>query len=147
MDFASKQEAQAALEATAGTHLYGRRLVVEWAEQVCALSLVCAQALAPCSGKRVLPHAAVWCVANGQGHLCLAHQSCIASSPELLRLQDAGLDEMRAKTAAKFHDDFGDEAAEAAGTRDGRKQRKEPDSEADADPPSKKRKKRKASAA
>lgn len=36
MDFASKQEAQAALEATTGTHLYGRRLVVEWADQVLA---------------------------------------------------------------------------------------------------------------
>ena len=32
MDFATKQEAQAALEAVMGTHLYGRRLVVEWAE-------------------------------------------------------------------------------------------------------------------
>jgi RNA recognition motif. (a.k.a. RRM, RBD, or RNP domain) len=38
MDFASKQEAQAALEATTGTHLYGRRLVVEWADQVLASS-------------------------------------------------------------------------------------------------------------
>ncbi len=32
VDFATKQEAQAALEAVMGTHLYGRRLVVEWAE-------------------------------------------------------------------------------------------------------------------
>ncbi len=54
MDFASKREAQTALEAVAGTHLYGRRLVVEWASE------------------------------------------------------DAGLDELRAKTAAKFHyDDAG----------------------------------------
>lgn len=36
VDFASKQEAQAALEAVAGTHLYGRRLVVEWASEVSA---------------------------------------------------------------------------------------------------------------
>jgi len=54
VDFASKREAQTALEAVAGTHLYGRRLVVEWASE------------------------------------------------------DAGLDELRAKTAAKFHyDDAG----------------------------------------
>ena len=32
MEFATKQEAKAAVEAVAGTHLYGRRLVVEWAE-------------------------------------------------------------------------------------------------------------------
>ena len=32
VDFATKQEAKAAVEAVAGTHLYGRRLVVEWAE-------------------------------------------------------------------------------------------------------------------
>ncbi len=32
MEFGSKQEAAAALEATAGIHLYGRRLVVEWAK-------------------------------------------------------------------------------------------------------------------
>ena len=33
MDFATKQEARNALEAVAGTHLYGRRLVLEWAEE------------------------------------------------------------------------------------------------------------------
>ncbi len=32
VEFGSKQEAAAALEATAGIHLYGRRLVVEWAK-------------------------------------------------------------------------------------------------------------------
>ena len=32
VEFGSKQEATAALEATAGIHLYGRRLVVEWAK-------------------------------------------------------------------------------------------------------------------
>ncbi len=32
MDFLTKQEAKSAAEAVAGTHLYGRRLVVEWAE-------------------------------------------------------------------------------------------------------------------
>ena len=32
MEFATKQEAKAAVEAVAGTHLYGRRLVVEYAE-------------------------------------------------------------------------------------------------------------------
>lgn len=31
MDFLTKQEAAAAAAAVAGTHLYGRRLVVEWA--------------------------------------------------------------------------------------------------------------------
>ena len=32
MDFVTKQEARNSMEAVAGTHLYGRRLVVEWAE-------------------------------------------------------------------------------------------------------------------
>lgn len=32
VDFLTKQEAKSAAEAVAGTHLYGRRLVVEWAE-------------------------------------------------------------------------------------------------------------------
>ncbi len=31
VDFLTKQEAAAAAAAVAGTHLYGRRLVVEWA--------------------------------------------------------------------------------------------------------------------
>ncbi len=31
MDFATKKEAQAAMEAVAGVHLYGRRLLCEWA--------------------------------------------------------------------------------------------------------------------
>lgn len=31
MDFLTKQEAATAAAAVAGTHLYGRRLVVEWA--------------------------------------------------------------------------------------------------------------------
>lgn len=51
VDFATKQEAKNAMEAVAGSHLYGRRLVVEWAKG------------------------------------------------------DEGLDELRAKTAAKFHGD------------------------------------------
>jgi RNA recognition motif-containing protein len=50
VDFLSHQEAVDAMEAVAGTHLYGRRLVAEWADQ------------------------------------------------------DEGLDELRAKTAAKFHE-------------------------------------------
>eukprot|EP00890_Picochlorum_soloecismus_P004116 jgi/Picsp_1/4705/NSC_02074-R1_protein len=33
VEFASTQEAKAAMEAVAGSHLYGRRLVLEWAEQ------------------------------------------------------------------------------------------------------------------
>jgi multiple RNA-binding domain-containing protein 1 len=33
VEFASAQEAKAAMEAVAGSHLYGRRLVLEWAEQ------------------------------------------------------------------------------------------------------------------
>ena len=32
VDFVTKQEACNSMEAVAGTHLYGRRLVVEWAE-------------------------------------------------------------------------------------------------------------------
>lgn len=32
MDFLTKQEAKSAADAVSGTHLYGRRLVVEWAE-------------------------------------------------------------------------------------------------------------------
>jgi multiple RNA-binding domain-containing protein 1 len=32
VDFLTKQEAKSAAEAVSGTHLYGRRLVVEWAE-------------------------------------------------------------------------------------------------------------------
>ena len=32
VDFLTKQEAQNAMEAVSGTHLYGRRLVVEWAK-------------------------------------------------------------------------------------------------------------------
>lgn len=32
MDFITKQEARNSMEAVAGTHLYGRRLVVEWAD-------------------------------------------------------------------------------------------------------------------
>jgi multiple RNA-binding domain-containing protein 1 len=32
VDFSTRQEARAAVEAVAGTHLYGRRLVIEWAE-------------------------------------------------------------------------------------------------------------------
>lgn len=95
VDFASKQEAQAALEAVAGTHLYGRRLIVEWASE------------------------------------------------------DAGLDELRAKTAAKFHDDDEDVAATVAGTRAGGKQQREEaeqEAEEQEQQPKKKRKKRKAAA-
>lgn len=33
VDFATKQEARNAMEAVAGAHLYGRRLVLEWAEE------------------------------------------------------------------------------------------------------------------
>lgn len=33
LEFASKQEAKAAVAAVAGSHLYGRRLVIEWAEE------------------------------------------------------------------------------------------------------------------
>eukprot|EP00887_Chlorella_sp_A99_P005214 scaffold1.g5214.t1 len=33
VDFATKQEARNAMQAVAGTHLYGRRLVLEWAEE------------------------------------------------------------------------------------------------------------------
>lgn len=33
VDFLSHQEAVNAMEAIAGTHLYGRRLVTEWADQ------------------------------------------------------------------------------------------------------------------
>ncbi len=33
VDFATKQEARNAMEAVQGTHLYGRRLVIEWAEE------------------------------------------------------------------------------------------------------------------
>ena len=33
MDFATKQEARNAMEAVQGAHLYGRRLVLEWAEE------------------------------------------------------------------------------------------------------------------
>jgi len=33
VEFASAQEAKAAMEAVAGSHLYGRRLVLEWADQ------------------------------------------------------------------------------------------------------------------
>lgn len=33
VDFATKQEARNAMEAVQGTHLYGRRLVLEWAEE------------------------------------------------------------------------------------------------------------------
>ncbi len=32
VDFVTKQEARNSMDAVAGTHLYGRRLVVEWAE-------------------------------------------------------------------------------------------------------------------
>ena len=63
-----------------------------------------------------------------------------------LHVQDAGLDELRAKTAAKFYEDQGDEAAVAAGTHDGKQAREEADDEAEADQPKKKRKKRKAAA-
>ena len=51
MEFATPQEAINAVESVQGTHLYGRRLVIEWAEE------------------------------------------------------DGGLDELRAKTAAKFRED------------------------------------------
>ena len=64
VDFATKQEAKAAMESVAGTHLYGRRLVVEWAEA------------------------------------------------------DEGLDELREKTAAKFHGD------NTAATQTGKKKAK-----------------------
>ncbi|KAK9806736.1 hypothetical protein WJX72_000950 [[Myrmecia] bisecta] len=60
VDFATKQEARNAADAVAGTHLYGRRLVVEWANP------------------------------------------------------DESLDELRLKTAAKFHEDEEDVAAPAA---------------------------------
>jgi hypothetical protein len=33
VEFATKQEARNAMDAVQGTHLYGRRLVLEWAEQ------------------------------------------------------------------------------------------------------------------
>ena len=33
IEFVTKQEAKNAMESIAGAHLYGRRLVVEWAEQ------------------------------------------------------------------------------------------------------------------
>jgi hypothetical protein len=33
VDFATKQEARNAMDAVQGTHLYGRRLVLEWAEE------------------------------------------------------------------------------------------------------------------
>ena len=59
VDFLTKQEARSAAEAVAGTHLYGRRLVVEWADA-----------------------------------------------------DEAGLDELRAKTAARFRP--GDEGVEGA---------------------------------
>ena len=58
MDFLTKQEARSAAEAVAGTHLYGRRLVVEWADA-----------------------------------------------------DEAGLDELRAKTAARFRPEEGAEYA------------------------------------
>jgi hypothetical protein len=61
-------------------------------------------------------------------------------------IQDAGLDELRAKTAAKFHDDFGDEAATAADSLSGKKQRIESEDEAEPEQPKKKRKKRKPTA-
>lgn len=38
VEFGSKQEAAAAMEATAGTHLYGRRLVVETAGEDAGMS-------------------------------------------------------------------------------------------------------------
>ena len=60
VDFLTKQEARQAADAVAGTHLYGRRLVVEWAEA-----------------------------------------------------DEAGLDELRAKTAAQFRPDD-DEIADVA---------------------------------
>jgi multiple RNA-binding domain-containing protein 1 len=62
VDFLTKQEARQAAEAVAGTHLYGRRLVVEWAEA-----------------------------------------------------GEAGLDELRAKTAARFRPDEEQAAGAAAG--------------------------------
>lgn len=61
-------------------------------------------------------------------------------------IQDAGLDELRAKTAAKFHDDFGDEAAMAADAHGSKQQRVESADEAEPEQPRKKRKKRKATA-
>ena len=33
VDFATKQEARSAMEAVQGAHLYGRRLVIEWAAE------------------------------------------------------------------------------------------------------------------
>ncbi|BDA49748.1 Multiple RNA-binding domain-containing protein 1 [Coccomyxa sp. Obi] len=69
VDFLTKQEAKSAADAVAGTHLYGRRLVVEWADT-----------------------------------------------------DEAGLDEMRAKTAARFRPD--DEPAAAAVQPAAKKQRK-----------------------
>jgi len=33
VDFATKQEARNAMDAVQGAHLYGRRLVLEWAEE------------------------------------------------------------------------------------------------------------------
>ena len=33
VDFATKQEARTAVDAVTGTHLYGRRLVLEWAAE------------------------------------------------------------------------------------------------------------------
>lgn len=69
VDFLTKQEAKSAAEAVTGTHLYGRRLVIEWAET-----------------------------------------------------DEAGLDELRAKTAARFRPD--DEPAAAADQPATKKQRK-----------------------
>ncbi|CAL8464375.1 g3910 [Coccomyxa elongata] len=69
VDFLTKQEAKSAAEAMTGTHLYGRRLVIEWAET-----------------------------------------------------DEAGLDELRAKTAARFRPD--DEPTAAADQPATKKQRK-----------------------
>jgi len=64
VEFVTKQEAKNAMESIAGAHLYGRRLVVEWAEQ-----------------------------------------------------GDEGLDEIRAKTAAKFRGEAVDEFDEMPAKR------------------------------
>lgn len=64
IEFVTKQEAKNAMESIAGAHLYGRRLVVEWAEQ-----------------------------------------------------GDEGLDEIRAKTAAKFRGETVDEFDEMPAKR------------------------------
>ncbi|KAL0038738.1 hypothetical protein WJX79_005880 [Trebouxia sp. C0005] len=64
IEFVTKQEAKNAMESIAGAHLYGRRLVVEWAEQ-----------------------------------------------------GDEGLDEIRAKTAAKFRGEAVDEFDEMPAKR------------------------------